>query len=149
MAKKAKTPNPKRKTPWAIKMWLQGRDKSSQIEDVGKQFKALVKVYGGCKMSHFLIFFKKNLLLLMKQDWFSQTCQDLWYMYWDYFSNHLWKADLGVKWLSLDKKVKGKLMELLYGLKQRRKEKIIMWMKFTTDSIWTTAWGTWVRHTHS
>lgn len=60
MAKKAKTPNPKRKTPWAIKMWLQGRDKSSQIEDVGKQFKALVKVYGGCKMSHFLIFFLKK-----------------------------------------------------------------------------------------
>lgn len=61
MAKKAKkNPNPKRKTPWAIKMWLQDRDKSSQIEDVGKQFKALVKVYGGCKMSHFLIKKKKS-----------------------------------------------------------------------------------------
>lgn len=56
----------------------------------------------------------------MKQDWFSQTCQDLWYMYRDYFSNHLWKADLRRERLSLDKKVKCKLMELLHRLKQKK-----------------------------
>lgn len=50
----------------------------------------------------------------MKQDWFGQTCQDLWYVYRDYFSDHLWEADLRVERLSLDKQVKCKLMELLY-----------------------------------
>lgn len=73
------------------------------------------------KMSHFLIFF---LPLLVKQDWFSQTCQDLWYMYRDYFSNHFWKADLRGEWLSLDKKVKCKLVELLHGLKYTKKKKL-------------------------
>lgn len=78
----------------------------------------LLKFMEAAKMSHSYI--EKKNLLLVKQDWFSQTCQDLWYMYWDYFSNHLRKADLGRQRLSLDKKVKCKLMELLYSLKQKK-----------------------------
>lgn len=54
--------------------------------------------------------------LLMKQDRFCQTCQDLWYVDRNYFSNHLWEADLGGQRLSLNKQVERKLMELLHRL---------------------------------
>lgn len=54
--------------------------------------------------------------LLMKQDRFCQTCQDLWYVDRDYFSNHLWEADLGGQRLSLNKEVECKLMELFHRL---------------------------------
>lgn len=70
-------------------------------------------------MSHFLI--NKKILLLVKQDRFSQTCQDLWYVDGDDLSDHLRKADLRVERLSLDKKVECKLVELLYRLKQKNK----------------------------
>lgn len=62
----------------------------------------------------------KTLLLLVEQDGFGQTCEDLWNMHRNDLPDHLRKADLGVKRLSLNKQVKGKLMELLYGLKERK-----------------------------
>ncbi len=68
-------------------------------------------------MSHFLI---SEIHLLVKQDRFSQTCQDLWYVHRNDLSNHLWKADLGVERLGLDKKVKCELMEFLYRLKEKK-----------------------------
>lgn len=55
----------------------------------------------------------------MKQNRFRQTCQDLWYMDGDYFSDHLWEADLGGQRLSLNKQVKCKLMELLHRLEEK------------------------------
>lgn len=71
-------------------------------------------------MSHFLI--NKKILLLVKQDRFSQTCQDLWYVDGDDLSDHLRKADLRVERLSLDKKVECKLVELLYRHLERVQE---------------------------
>lgn len=68
----------------------------------------------------FLSFFSVRPFLLVKQDWFGQACQDLWYVHWDNFSDHFREADLGGEWLSLDKKVKCKLMELLHRLQQKR-----------------------------
>lgn len=67
-------------------------------------------------MNHLFFHFS---LSLVKQDWFGQTCQDLWYVHWDNFSNHFGEADLGGEWLSLDKKVKCKLMELLHRLERK------------------------------
>lgn len=64
-------------------------------------------------MSHWFIY---EAPLLMKQDWFCQTCQDLWYVDRDYFSNHLREADLGGQRLSLNKEVECKLMELFHRL---------------------------------
>ena len=82
--------------------------------------------------SHF--FLCKKISLLVKQDGLCQTCQDPWYVNWYYFSDHLWKADLGGEWLSLDEKVKCKLMELLYRLKPR--ENIIL-ITLTTGTCLT------------
>lgn len=67
-------------------------------------------------MSHLFIY---EVPLLMKQDRFCQTCQDLWYMDGDDFSDHLWEADLGGQRLGLNKQVECKLMELLHRLKEK------------------------------
>lgn len=68
-------------------------------------------------MSHLFIY---EVPLLMKQDRFCQTCQDLWYVDGDYFSDHLWEADLGGQRLSLNKQVECKLMELLHRLEEKQ-----------------------------
>lgn len=82
----------------------------------------VVTVNGGSKdeLLSLPFLFSVRPLLLVKQDRFGQTCQDLWYVHWDNFSDHFREADLGGEWLSLDKKVKCKLMELLHRLQQKR-----------------------------
>lgn len=72
------------------------------------------------------LFDQLKIHLLVKQDRFSQTCQHLWYMDWDYFSNHLWEADLRGERLSLDEQVECKLVELLYRLEQKKHKEMII-----------------------
>lgn len=84
-------------------------------------------------MSHLFIY---EVLLLMKQDWFCQTCQDLWYMDGDYFSDHLWEADLGGQRLSLHKQVECKLMELLHRLEEKQ-ERTRRWPRLAADAAST------------
>lgn len=49
----------------------------------------------------------------VKQDWFRQASEDLWHLDRDYFCNHFGKAHLCGQGPSLDKEVKGELVQLL------------------------------------
>lgn len=107
----------------AVILCIQDRAKSSKTELVWKQFTAFVENLWMRKKTPLFHGERKKKGLLVKQNWLCQTCQDLWNMDWDDFSNHLRKADLGVEGLSLDEKVKRKLMELFYDLEQKRRQK--------------------------
>lgn len=57
----------------------------------------------------------------MKQDWFRQAGEDFWHLDRDDFCNHFGKADLRGQGPSLDKEVKGELVQLPNNLGEGEK----------------------------
>jgi len=57
----------------------------------------------------------------VKQDWFRQAGEDFWHLDRDDFCNHFGKADLRGQGPSLDKEVKGELVQLLNNLGEGEK----------------------------